>query len=92
MIQTDKVTFMVFVDFEKAYEKVYEKVYGEAVKNSVRVYSKKKAAQISQGGHEGGRARVKVEEMESQWFSMYKGVGTGCTLLPWLLNVFGRSG
>ena len=38
--------------------------------------------------YEGGKVRVKVEEMESQWFGVHKGVIQGCTLSPWLFNVF----
>ena len=38
--------------------------------------------------YEGGRARVKVQGMESQWFGVHKGVRQGCTLSPWLFNVF----
>ena len=35
-----------------------------------------------------GRQWVKVGRMESELFSVYRGVRQGCTLSPWLFNVF----
>ena len=35
-----------------------------------------------------GRARVKVGRMESELFGVFRGVRQGCTLSPWLFNVF----
>ena len=33
-------------------------------------------------------ARVKVGEKQSEWFNVDQGVRQGCTLSPWLFNVF----
>ena len=31
---------------------------------------------------------MRVGDKESEWFGVHKGVRQGCTLLPWLFNVF----
>ena len=86
MIEKDKVMFMVFIDLEKAYnnnvcrEKLWITLFEYGIRG--RLLRSIKAL------YEGGRARVKVEGMESKWFRVYKGVRQGCTLLPWLFNVF----
>ena len=38
--------------------------------------------------YEDGKARVKVGGSESELFGVHKGVRQGCTLSPWLFNVF----
>ena len=35
-----------------------------------------------------GMARVKVGQSKSEMFHVHKGVRQGCTLSPWLFNVF----
>ena len=85
MIEKGRVMFMVFIDLEKAYdnvcrEKLWRVLSGYGVRG--RLLRSIKAL------YEGGRARVKVEGMESQGFRVRKGVRQGCTLSPWLFNVF----
>ena len=38
--------------------------------------------------YEGGKACVKVGQSETEMFDVQKGVKQGCTLSPWLFNVF----
>ena len=74
MIEKDKLMFMVFIDLEKAYDNV--------CREKLRLLRSIKAL------YEGGRARVKVEVMESKCFGVSKGVRQECTLSPWLFNAF----
>ena len=85
MIEKARVMFMVFIDLEKAYDNVCrEKLWRVLSEYGVRGRLLRSIKAL----YEGGRARVKVEWMESQWFRVYKGVRQGCTLSPWLFNVF----
>ena len=38
--------------------------------------------------YEGGKASVRIGDRESECFGVNRGVRQGCTLLPWLFNVF----
>ena len=38
--------------------------------------------------YEGGKACVKLGQRETKMFDVQKGVKQGCTLSPWLFNVF----
>ena len=38
--------------------------------------------------YEGGTACVKVGQSETEMFDVQKGVRQGCTLSPWLFNLF----
>ena len=85
MIEKDKVMFMVFIDLEKAYDNVCrEKLWRTLFDYGIRGILLRSIKAL----YEGGRARVKVEGMESKWFGVRKGVRQGCTLSPWLCNVF----
>ena len=85
MIERDRVMFMAFIDLEKAYDSVCrEKLWGILAEYGVRG----KLLRSIKALYERGRARVKVEEMKSQWFRVNKGVRQGCTLSPWLFNLF----
>ena len=85
MIEKDRVMFMVFIDLEKAYDNVCrEKLWRVLSEYGVRGRLLRSIKAL----YEGGRARVKVEGMESQGFRVRKGVRQGCTLSPWLFNVF----
>ena len=44
--------------------------------------------QAVQALYEDGKASVRLGERESEWFGVYKGLRQGCTLSPWLFNVF----
>ena len=85
MIEKDTVMFMAFIDLEKLHESVCrEKLWRILSEYGVT----EKLPRSIKALYEGGRARVKAEEMESQWFRVNKGVWQGCTLSPWLFNVF----
>ncbi len=85
MIKKDKVMFMVFIDLEKAYDNVCrEKLWRILFEYGIR----RRLLRSIKALYEGGRARVKVEGMGSKWFGVRKGVRQGCTLSPWLFNVF----
>ena len=85
MIEKDEVMFMVFIDLEKAYDNVCrEKLWRILFEYGIRGRLLRSIKAL----YEGGRARVKVEGMESKWFGVRKGVRQGCTLSPWLFNAF----
>ena len=85
MIEKDKLMFMVFIDLEKAYDNVCrEKLWRTVFEYGIRGRLLRSIKAL----YAGGRARVKVEGMESKWFGVRKGVGQGCTLSPWLFNAF----
>ena len=84
-IEKDRKTYMAFVDLEKAYdnvsrEKLWKVLYAYGVKGRL--------LRAIQALYVNGRAKVKVGEMESELFEVYRGVRQGCTLSPWLFNVF----
>ena len=85
MIETDKVMFMVFIDLEKAYDNVCrEKLWRTLFEYGIRGRLLRSIKAL----YEGERASVKVEGMELKWFGVRKGERQGCTLSPWLFNVF----
>ena len=47
-----------------------------------------KLLRVIQALYEGGKACVKVGQSETEMFDVQKGVRQGCTLSPWLFNVF----
>ena len=84
-IEKDKKTYMAFVDLEKAYDSVSR----EKLKKVLDEYGVKgKLLRAVQALYVDGRARVKVGRVEYVLFGVCKGVRRGCTLSPWLFNVF----
>ena len=84
-IEKDRVLYMAFVDLEKAYDNV----------NRIKLWKvleeydvKGRLLKAVQAMYEDGKASVRVGDRESEWFGMYKGVRQGCTLSPWLFNVY----
>ena len=78
---------MVLIDLEKVYDSVCgEKLWRVLFEYGVigRLLRSIKAL------YEGGRAKVKVEGMESQWFGVRKQVKQGHTL--YFFNVFDNEG
>ena len=73
---------MVLIDLEKAYDNVCgEKLWRVLFEYGVRGRLLRSIKALN----EGGRATVKVEGMESQWFGVHKRVRQGNTL--YLFNV-----
>ena len=84
-IEKDKKTYMAFVDLEKAYDNVSrEKLWKVLDEYGVNG----KLLRAIQALYVDGKARVKVGGMESELFGVHRGVRQGCTLSPWLFNVF----
>ena len=84
-IEKDKKVYMAFVDLEK----VYDNVSREKLWKVLDEYGVKgKLLRAIQALHEDGKARVKVGGLESELFGVHRGVRQGCTLSPWLFNVF----
>ena len=70
-------------------EKAYDRV------NRVKLWEALKQTQVGEGLVRAIQSlyvecevRVKVGEKHSVWFEVEQGVRQGCTLSPWLLNVF----
>ena len=84
-IEKDKKVYMAFVDLEKAYDNVSrEKLWKVLDEYGV----KGKLLRAIQALYKDGKARVKVGGLESELFGVHRGVRQGCTLSPWLFNVF----
>ena len=84
-IEKDRVLYMAFVDLEKAYDNV----------NRIKLWKvleeydvKGRLLKAVQAMYEDGKASVRVGDRESEWFGVHKGVRQGCTLSPWLFNVY----
>ena len=84
-IEKDKVVYMAFVDLEKAYDKVNR----EKLWRVLEEYGVEGRLLLAiQSLYEGGKASVRIGDKESEWFGVNRGVRQGCTLSPWLFNVF----
>ena len=77
--------FVPFIDLEKAYDRV----------NRVKMWEALRQAQVGEGLVRAVKslyleceARVKVGEKHSEWLKVDQRVRQGCTLSPWLFNVF----
>ena len=84
-IEKRRELFVAFIDLEKAYDGV----------NRVKLWEALSQAQVGEGLVRAVQslymeceARVKVGEKQSEWFNVDQGVRQGCTLSPWLFNVF----
>ena len=76
---------MAFVDLEKAYDNVSR----DKLWNVLEEYEVKgRLLRAIQALYDGGMACVKVGACKSEMFNVCKGVRQGCTLSPWLFNVF----
>ena len=84
-IEKNKKTYMAFVDLEKAYNNVSrEKLWVVLDKYGI----KGKLLRAIQALYVGSKACVKVGGLTSQEFEVGRGVRQGCTLSPWLFNLF----
>jgi len=84
-IEKDRVVYMAFVDLEKAYDNVNrQKLWNVLEEYGVRG----RLLRAVEALYEDGKASVRVGGRESEWFGVHKGVRQGCTLSPWLFNVF----
>ena len=85
ILEKDKKVYVAFVDLETAYDNVSrDKLWKVLEEYEV----KGKLLRAIQALYDGGMACVKVGECRSEMFNVCKGVRQGCTLSPWLLNVF----
>ena len=76
---------MAFVDLENAYDNVNRGKLWKALGEYVVQGELRRAIQTL---YEGGKACVKVGQSETEMFDVQKGVRQGCTLSPWLFNVY----
>ena len=76
---------MAFVDLEKVYDNVNR---GKLWKALEEYGVQGKLLRAIQALYEGGKACVKVGQSKTEMFDVQKGVRQGCTLFPWLCNVF----
>ena len=76
---------MASVDLEKAYDNVNR---GKMWKALEEYGVQGELLRVTQALCEGSKACVKVGQSETEMFGVQKGVRQGCTLSPWLFNVF----
>ena len=85
IIEKNKKTYMTFVDLEKAYNNVgREKLWVVLDKYGI----KGKFLRAIQALYVGSKACVKVGGLTSEEFEVRRDVRQGCTLSPWLFNLF----
>ena len=84
-IEKRRDVFLAFIDLEKAYDRVNREKLWEALRQAQVEEGLVRAVQSLYMECE---AKVKVGEKYSEWFKMDQGVRQGCTLSPWLFNVF----
>ena len=84
-VEKRRELFVAFIDLEKAYDKV----------NRVKLWEALRQAQVGEGLlkaiqylYVNCEAREKVGGKHTEWFEVKQGVRQGCTLSPWLFNVF----
>ena len=79
--------YMCFIDLQKAYDSVDRELLWKALARIA--VPQKMITVIRQFFHDGMRARVRTDDGEySEWFEVKQGLGQGCVLSPFLLNVF----
>ena len=84
-IEKDRKMYMAFVDLEKAYDNVSREMLWKVLDE----YGVKgKLLRAIQVLYVDGKARMEVGGVESELFGVHRGVRQGCTISPWLFNVF----
>jgi len=84
-LEMQKLTYLCFVDLKKAYDSVWrEGLFRKLKQDGVT----NKLVRLVRMWYRNVRARVRVNDEESEWFSTRVGVRQGDTLSPLLFNIF----
>ncbi len=84
-LEVQKETYLCFVDLRKAYDSVWQEgLFKKIGEDKVP----KKLIDLVRMWYRTVKARVRVNEVESEWFETKVGVRQGNTRLPLLLNIF----
>ena len=85
IIEKNKRMLMVCVDLEKAYDRVDR----ELLWRVLRAYGVNgELIRAVRSLYDDGKACVRVQGQKSDWFGVGQGVRQGCTMSPWLFNIF----
>jgi len=85
IIEKNRRMLMVCVDLEKAYDRVDRELLWKVL----RTYGVNGALMRAvKSLYENSKACVIVQGKESDWFKVGQGVRQGCTMSPWLFNIF----
>ena len=85
IIEKNRRMLMVCVDLEKAYDRVDRELLWKVL----RTYGVNGALMRAvKSLYENSKACVIVQGKESDWFKVGQGVRQGCTMSPWIFNIF----
>ena len=85
IVEKNKRTLMVCVDLEKGYDRVER----ELLWRVLRAYGVNgQLIRAVRSLYDDGKACVRVQDQKLDWFGVGQGVRQGCTMSPWLLNIF----
>ena len=86
-IEMQKDLYVCFIDYEKAFDRVK---HGELIRLLERIGVDGKDLRMIENLYWNQKAAVKIDEMQSEWVEVKRGVRQGCVLSPDLFSLYGE--